>query len=269
MNAEEALKDGFIESVVIPPVLTDDASATAHCIVAKALDYNNVSQVTVVFVLDVRNYYEYAVWVHGQDLVYPVKYSMFDTRFTPVNLNDIPPGESKFKFYTVKPKRSEKVSSVSKPCLSDGIQRPGPCLKAYFRERLQCEVTMDEGQVGRCESDVEFKAFLNLTRRFSSMMDEEVFALTGCARQCQEMFYEATPEIENVFNTSQVEVTNKDSLILSYYTASTGLEVEKDILVYDKNDLIADIGGYLGLLLGFSVLSMFKSIEISISKFLK
>ncbi len=33
--------------------------------------------------------------------------------------------------------------------------------------------------------------------------------------------------------------------------------VRREYLLYDANSLIADIGGYLGLLLGYSILSVF------------
>ena len=36
-------------------------------------------------------------------------------------------------------------------------------------------------------------------------------------------------------------------------------EKKEHYFIYDTNSLIADIGGYLGLLLGFSILSIFKS----------
>ena len=41
-----------------------------------------------------------------------------------------------------------------------------------------------------------------------------------------------------------------------FLTESTQMVVEEEILIYDLGDLVADTGGYLGLLLGLSLLSL-------------
>ena len=40
----------------------------------------------------------------------------------------------------------------------------------------------------------------------------------------------------------------------------TSIPVEKQVLVYEMSNLIADVGGYLGLLLGSSIYSFYKEI---------
>ena len=46
---------------------------------------------------------------------------------------------------------------------------------------------------------------------------------------------------------------------LSFIISSGEYEKKEHYFIYDGNTLIADIGGYLSLLLGFSILSIFKS----------
>ena len=49
------------------------------------------------------------------------------------------------------------------------------------------------------------------------------------------------------------------------------LHVKKDVLIYDGFNFIADFGGYMGILLGFSILSIFDVISnwimINMSRF--
>lgn len=49
-----------------------------------------------------------------------------------------------------------------------------------------------------------------------------------------------------------------DSLILTISLSSANYLIEKDVLLYNESNLIADIGGYLGLLLGVSILSIYE-----------
>ena len=41
-----------------------------------------------------------------------------------------------------------------------------------------------------------------------------------------------------------------------FLTESTTMRVEEELLMYDLGDLVADMGGYLGLFLGFSILTV-------------
>ena len=51
------------------------------------------------------------------------------------------------------------------------------------------------------------------------------------------------------------------------------LHVKKDVLIYDEFNFIGDFGGYMGILLGFSILSIFdvisKWVWINMSHFWK
>ena len=47
---------------------------------------------------------------------------------------------------------------------------------------------------------------------------------------------------------------------LSFIISSGEYEKKEHYFIYDGNTLIADMGGYLGLLLGFSIFSIFKSV---------
>ncbi len=62
-----------------------------------------------------------------------------------------------------------------------------------------------------------------------------------------------TREVKTSLSAS--EAKNLLGITAHYKTSSyiTG----KEVLRYDKKDIVADFGGYLGLLLGFSILNLF------------
>ena len=47
------------------------------------------------------------------------------------------------------------------------------------------------------------------------------------------------------------------------------VNVRKQYVIYDSNSFIADVGGFMGLLLGFSLLSIYDEIEGLIKKLKK
>ena len=53
---------------------------------------------------------------------------------------------------------------------------------------------------------------------------------------------------------------SRETFSISMFFPSGQHFVRREYLLYDQNDLIADIGGYLGLLLGYSILSVFHRI---------
>ena len=48
---------------------------------------------------------------------------------------------------------------------------------------------------------------------------------------------------------------------LDLVVTSGGFDVREQYVVYDFNSFVADVGGFLGLLLGHSAFSLFKSVE--------
>jgi hypothetical protein len=50
-------------------------------------------------------------------------------------------------------------------------------------------------------------------------------------------------------------------MALFFQVRKTTVLTEEQIWLYNSNNFIADVGGYLGLLLGFSCLSMYKNLQ--------
>ncbi len=69
-------------------------------------------------------------------------------------------------------------------------------------------------------------------------------------------------------------ITNFDEVVDSEHGGITlvlalkpnGITMKKEVLVFDALDMIGNIGGYLGLLLGWSILSLFNVVQKKISK---
>ncbi len=67
------------------------------------------------------------------------------------------------------------------------------------------------------------------------------------------------PESNIAFNFSTVGL-NESVLSISLGFKNARHDLRQEYIVYDGNSFIADVGGFLGLLLGYSILGIFESI---------
>ena len=100
------------------------------------------------------------------------------------------------------------------------------------------------------------------------MSDEsEIYKLTGCMSSCTK------DEIDIVEASEMVSMKTYDTvdsgemkpggkaLKLYMYFINGQYDEREQYVIYDYNSLIADVGGYMGLLLGISLQGMFEMAE--------
>ena len=100
-------------------------------------------------------------------------------------------------------------------------------------------------------------------------MDENgIHDLTGCLASCNKDEYQTELSRMSVSKYEKWcgffnECENGDTIVLQLYLyyANGRYEEKKQYLIYDYNSMIADVGGYLGLLLGYSLLSLYRVAE--------
>jgi hypothetical protein len=96
--------------------------------------------------------------------------------------------------------------------------------------------------------------WLVLSKELMDSGDPAMSEKTGCLPSCTRNEYEVKHEYGGAANLYH-KVPNSHMLEIGYY--GTDYTVREQYLVYGFPDLIADFGGFLGLLLGYSVLSFF------------
>ncbi len=85
------------------------------------------------------------------------------------------------------------------------------------------------------------------------MNGSQVYNYTGCRSACRKTEYQIS---------SWTEVTSEDYEQVSMLELKLQMhggrhEVKEEYVIYDFNTFIADVGGFLGLLLGHSLLSVY------------
>ena len=105
--------------------------------------------------------------------------------------------------------------------------------------------------------------------RLIDMSDEnEIFKLTGCLSSCNKDEVDVvetseliTKETRNNLGYGDIEEGKKQALKLYLYFKNGQYDERKQYIIYDYNSFIADVGGYMGLLLGMSMQGMFEIVE--------
>ena len=85
--------------------------------------------------------------------------------------------------------------------------------------------------------------------------------MTGCLSACEKDRFEV--RMSEITNVAWNSTSHYGEINLWLYISmrETSYVHEEQYLIYDHNSFIADVGGYMGLLLGSSILSLFDEVE--------
>ena len=95
------------------------------------------------------------------------------------------------------------------------------------------------------------------------MAEQELYEETGCMAKCQRKEW----EISKIFDDRR-EINDSQIGMYMYY-ANGRYRVGNQYFTYDFNTYVADFGGYLGLLLGYSIGSFFDKAQEIFNHFTK
>lgn len=115
----------------------------------------------------------------------------------------------------------------------------------------------------RLEDADRFAAVTEKFRRHDVTKDE-ITAITGCKTSCSRVEYTLRKSFDNIdagmvrggkgFGFTGHE---EDMFGVTFAIAQTDTLEEREVLTYDGSSFVADVGGYLGLLLGMSMLDIY------------
>ena len=133
------------------------------------------------------------------------------------------------------------------------------CIAEYIATQIGCSVKIQEFEpinFPTCKTEMELEAFVNISQKLERSGATGVYDMTGCLSSCEKEKYELSlenwPEEKNYKSYSEVR------LIFTMYERS--YQEEEQYIIYDSNSLFADIGGFMGLVLGSSMLSIFDEV---------
>ena len=115
-----------------------------------------------------------------------------------------------------------------------------------------------------CNTVAQLNAFANLSKKLESAEATNMYEMTGCLSACHKNKYELTIEEES-YRTLYGYHPSEVLLIFTIYERS--YVEEEEYVIYDLNSFGADVGGFMGLVLGFSLLSIYDKMVECLGKY--
>ena len=140
------------------------------------------------------------------------------------------------------------------------------CISDFVERKIGCNPNIHGSRYSRrdiCTTKSQLSHLEMVTTKLFELDDNEIFTMTGCLSSCEKDIYTLVPEH---FTCSETGAPGKLKLQLMINQRS--YEERKHYVIYDFTSFIADVGGYMGLLLGCSLFSLYNEIENIMRKFI-
>ncbi len=106
-----------------------------------------------------------------------------------------------------------------------------------------------------CTTKAQYSNWTSLMRLVRELDETGIYRLTGCMGACDVIQYRLTKPSQ--MEVRKPNVNGTTMLRMRFLTPTAHHKIHDQYYVFGADSLFADIGGYLGLLLGHSVFSIF------------
>ena len=137
------------------------------------------------------------------------------------------------------------------------------CIAGFIEKKIGCNPNIEGSQYSKlfpCRTKSQLLQLQNISSILSGLNENEVFVMTGCLSSCE----------KDVFSINVDQMTcntgSFDGYLLDLAINDRIYEEKKQYIIYDFDSFIADVGGYMGLLLGCSIWSLYKEVEVYLKK---
>ena len=216
--------------------------------------------------LNTSSDHSYAIYMRKKDVIIPCLNTLFGSE-----LVNIQPPSSQYNYRGVTFKVAKTVtisrSTEERPCYeSDSNQTLSLCIEAFLDRTLGCSLPWHKNKTRRiCSGSDDFEAFQKISDVLEDVKESELLTMTGCQPPCVREDF----TLKEAYQTQALDKTEheaKKGAQVYFYFSSGAYLVNREVAMYSMSNLVADIGGYLGLLLGVSCFSVFDTLEKLIKK---
>ena len=141
------------------------------------------------------------------------------------------------------------------------------CIARFLEKKLGCNPMIlgsEFSQTPKCTNKTQLLALANASKQFAEADEDDIYEITGCLPSCEKDQYSLRVDPLK----SELETRHKCQVHLEFIMLDSSYKEEEQYIIYDLNSFIADVGGYMGLLLGSSLLSLYKVLETIMRKVL-
>ncbi len=136
------------------------------------------------------------------------------------------------------------------------------CLNRFIEDSAGCSSKYQTTPPSKpvCTTMEQYRNWTEWLYKLKKMDETSIHAKTGCLATCNYNEYDLSTPSQVVVSNSSTSEGKELSLALTFPKGK--YEVRELYYVYDQDSFIADVGGYLGLLLGHSIFSIVCSLHL-------
>ena len=140
-------------------------------------------------------------------------------------------------------------------CNEDNSNRQTDCLNNYYASKLNCTLPWiyadNQDHTGLCDGKDKFEEFRNLSMSIGETEATNDLKKMGCIiSNCQQKSW-------NIETSKKLKNPTNSTFPIFIFSHKTKVLLRNEIELYTISSFFAEIGGYLGLFLGESMISYF------------
>ena len=145
------------------------------------------------------------------------------------------------------------------------------CIAKFVETKLGCNTMIlgsRNSKLPACRTNAELMALVNISKILEQADDNDIYEMTGCLSPCKRYQYKILPAPLEKRQTDFVGGMPCE-FHLKLRIKDRSYKEEEQYIIYDTSSFIADVGGYLGLLLGSSLFSLYMELEACLRRILR
>ena len=171
---------------------------------------------------------------------------------------------SKYQTLNIKKSHGKALDQPHNRCSSATKSiNTSACIADFIEREIGCNPNIQGSQYSKglpCTTKFQLLHLQNISLKLSGSYDNEIYVMTGCLSSCKKDFYNIDAE------PMTCEKSQKDELVLQLRINDRSYEERKQYYIYETDSFIADVGGYMGLLLGCSIWSLCNEVKAFMKK---
>ena len=182
--------------------------------------------------------------------------------------------------YEVEPTEVLYLNQEKEPCNEqENVKKDiWSCLESHFASKMNCSLPWqsdkNERKLPMCSHPHDFMQYMESHGDLLDFETNDITQTANCIPSCKRVEYSVKmfnklPGLDpEVYQYLGVDNQLKNALQLDFFFGKDRFSKREQYYAYDKQNLVADFGGYLGLLLGYSFLTAYDSIVNLLEKIL-
>ena len=134
---------------------------------------------------------------------------------------------------------------------------PENCINGFIEKEVGCSSTAQTAKPTKalCSKRSEYAEWTKWVQTIMKLNEEQIYRRTGCLGSCHADEYRII-EGKDLTVSNRTDSKTDKRLRLRFMFPSAYYQVKEEYAVYNFDSFIADVGGYMGLLLGQSIFSI-------------